>query len=251
MRHILTLLLLTACVKGVDDEHGPVNDSAGVQPATSMAAVGADSGAIASDSDPVRFDATGRPIVPTVLSGDCEGEDCEYAFPAAVCRPVDLRAAPTESAPVIGHLASRDTVQVKRDLHVKTVGVVVLKKTFVLDRDIGDIEEPTPQPRSDTVRFAQGDSIYLIRYLSLGMWRWAHRGRQHDSHEFWSALPGRDQRPERNDSSLAAARSEPIREDWWHVRSGRGAEGWWLGSGHDDLVSTSDRVRRHDDCPRG
>ena len=216
-----------------------------------VSVVGAvDSTAERPDADTLRFDAAGRPVLPLVLRDDCEGEDCLYAFPAAVCRPTVLRAAPDESAPIVAQLAEGDTVNVKRELHVKQVGVVVLKQSFVLDRDIGNVEDPTSPPRSDTVHFTQGDTIYLIRYLSLGAWRWAHRGQQHDSYVFWNTPPDPERGVGPADSSRAAIRSWPVREDWWHVRPRRGTPGWLLGTEDADLVSTSDVVHPHEHCPK-
>jgi hypothetical protein len=253
---MILLLTLVACAgTGADDRRPPTPDSTHGRSAVIDSSVTPpvstlDSPEVLADADSLRLDAAGRPMVPVVLRHDCEGEDCEWAFAAAVCRPTMLRAAPTESAPIVARLAEGDTIDVERDLHIRKIGVIVLKQTFTLDRDIGDVEEPIPQPRSDTVRLSQGDTIYLIRYLSLGAWRWAYRGRQHDSYEFWSAPPDGEPSAAHTDSSRAAARSEPVREDWWHVRPRRGAPGWWLGNGHDELLSTSDRVRRHDDCPK-
>jgi hypothetical protein len=253
MRRILLLPLLIACVDARSDERAaPRPEPVAVRPTPSTdssivpAPVVPDAMVAEADSTVVGYDAAGRPRVPIVLRGDCEGEECQAEFRAAVCEPTALRAAPVASAPIVTELAEDDTVDVRRDLHVKQVGVVVLKRGFVLDRDIGDVENPTPPPRSDTVRFARGDTLYLIQYLSLGSWRWAHHGTQHDSYMFWSEPPGGG--PARSDSSRAAGRSVPVTEDWWYVRPPRGVPGWWLGTDHDELVSTTDQVRGHD-CP--
>jgi len=206
--------------------------------------------AISSDSGGVRFDAAGHPIVPIVLSGYCEGEDCGTSFDAVACLPTGLRPFPSDTSPITLPIAAGDSVHVaRRDLRVLSPGVVVVTQDFVLDQEAGeDAVGTTMYPRADTVRLARGDTLYLISYLALGRWSWALRTRLHDSEEFWAAAPDPGLGGAGEDSSHAVARSRPTTEDWWLVQARGGASGWWHGDGHQELQSVSDMQHWSDDC---
>jgi hypothetical protein len=265
MRSIVLLVVLAACT-GTDrvDQAAPpptpapsatagastvtaaAVDSAAVQRASMLV----DSAAAPPDSAPVAFDAAGHPIVPIVLRDYCEGEDCTSHYEAIACLPTGLRGAPSSSAPVVSPLAAGSKVQVlRRDLHVPSVGVVVVKKSFVLDHEMveaaaGDVASP----RSDTVRFARGDTVYVISYLALGRWRWALHGKLYDSDQFWASTEAQGLGAADPDSSRAVARSAPTTEDWWYVQPGSGAPGWWRGDDRVELQSIGSMEKWNDDC---
>ena len=137
----------------------------------------------------------------------------------------------------------------RRDLRVRQVGVVVIKDDHVLDSESVEVAEgDIMSPRSDTVRLVRGDTVFVIKYLALGRWTWAHRGRLHDSDEFWAAAPVPGLGGAGTDSSVAVARSTPETEDWWYVQPRKGAPGWWRGDDRSELQSVSYMERWGDDC---
>jgi hypothetical protein len=241
MRSIVLLCLLAACTGT-----GRVDSAATVQ----TASVSVDSGAAQPDSAPVAFDAAGHPIVPIVLRDYCQGESCTSHYEAIACLPTGLRSAPTTSAPVVTPLAAGSKVQVlRRDLHVPSVGVVVVKNSFVLDHEMVEAAEgDVPSPRSDTVRFARDDTLYVVSYLELGRWRWALHGKLYDSDQFWASAAAHGLGAPDTDSSRAVARSAPTTEDWWYVQPSSGAPGWWRGDDHEELQSVSGMKQWNDDC---
>jgi hypothetical protein len=267
MRWILLLPLAIACTRAEDNAPSSSSQQA-VTSTTALAAtratstgaatavaapssVGFDTGAVPQVSAPLQFDAAGHPILPIILHNDCEGEDCEVSFPAIACLPTALRSAPAESARIVTAVAKGDTVQVvRRDLRVRAVGVVVVRRNFVLDRETDEGAEVTSLlPRSDTVRLTRDDTVFVLRYMLLDRWRWAYHGQLHDSQGFWTGPPDHEPGLKGSDSTLAVARSSPTTEDWWYVQPRTGVPGWWRGDGHEELWSISDMVRRHDDCP--
>jgi hypothetical protein len=180
----------------------------------------------AADSS-VKFDADFHPVLPLTFANACQGEDCITRFPGTVCAATKLLAAAVDSAPVITTLVAGDSVEVlRRDLRVPSVGVVVLRKDFVLDYDI-DMETDAKMARPDTVRFARGDTVYVLRYVALGAWLWAYRGVVHSSSQFWAAAPGQSLGVVSARSSVAAASSNPVVEDWWYAKPRAGTAGWW------------------------
>lgn len=175
-------------------------------------------------------DSAGRIRFPLVIRNACEGEDCQTEYAAVACEEVELRAMASDSARIVGHVARGDTVSVtSSDLHVARPGVVVLKRDFVLTDD----DQDGLTARRDTLHFARGDTVFVIRYYELGLWQWWHRGRVSNGSQFWVGPPGRG--PGLVTSSrdtlkaTAIAYSRPEREQWVRVtpRAGGGEPGWW------------------------
>jgi hypothetical protein len=124
-----------------------------------------------------------------------------------------------------------------------------MKKSFVLDHEMVEgAEGDVPSPRSDTVRLARGDTVYLVSYLALGRWRWAHRGRLHDSDQFWASAADQGLGAPDTDSSRAVALSSAKSEDWWYVQPSHGAPGWWRGDDRVELQSIGGMQKWNDDC---
>ena len=154
----------------------------------------------------------------------------------------------------MSNLPEGELVQVRRDLHMKEAGVVVVKQDFVLERD----QTPTTEvARSDTVHLAEGDTVFVLRNLERGRWTWAYEGRLHDSGEFWATTTRTGAK--RMESELAVRRSLPRREHWWSVTRLDGSAGWWLQGvsgepeeteAHDELQSVSGVRTGVDVCAR-
>lgn len=167
------------------------------------------------------------PLMPRMFHDVCQGESCGIQLTVLACTTLTLHADASDSAPVTGRVAARDTVRVRhRDLHLVAPGVVRIRKSFVLDWDGGLEEERTP--RADTVRFTAGDTLYLLHYEELGRWRWWNRGRVSSGDEFWQgALTAHNAGTPVTDSSVAEILSRPVLEEWWRVEGPAAVSGWW------------------------
>jgi hypothetical protein len=161
---------------------------------------------------------------PRLRPNDCAGEACDIRFPAVACAEVQLRSAPSDNAPLDIVVPRNDTVLVTQtDMRLESPGVVVFRKAWTYDRvdtDDGLL------PGSDTVHFAAGDTIYLLRYYGLGNWEAAvHGKRRAISGWFWFS---EDMLGTFNsDSSIAVGRSSPKVSTWWHVSVKDGRRGFW------------------------
>jgi hypothetical protein len=206
----------------------------------------------APESEPMEFDAEEFPVLPYVRYGDCEGDNCESDFVAYACRPAVLLASTEADAPAAAQISQGELLQVRRDLHLVSAGIVVVKQDFSLDWDEGKNDVVA---RADTVDLAEGDTVFVLRSIARGRWTWAYHGRLHDSGEFWSAATPTGAR--RAESEFAARRSLPTREHWWNVTRLDGTSGWWLQavSGNRSEVETHGElqpvsvVRTPDGCP--
>lgn len=187
----------------------------------------------------IRAGSAGRDTntMPLVFRDACVGEDCETSFPALACEGVELRAAAADGAPVVGRVARGDTVRVAtRELHVLQPGMVVVRRDFALTWEDGGEDQV---PSRDTLHFAAGDTLYLLRYYALGNWAWWRRGRTESGAEFWAGpsdgeLGGTTRS---SDSSVAVALSQPRTQDWWRVEPRAGQGGWWLADSARELRS--------------
>jgi hypothetical protein len=221
---LIGILLVPACRR--DSRAAPVQDSPQRRQPVVAASRAVDT--VVPDTG-VRTDAQGRLVFPIVFASACEGEDCETSFPALACDNAVLHGAPNGNAAIVARVTRGDSLVVKRtDVHVLHPGIVVLKQAYVLDADRAEDGE-APHPRADTLRFAAGDTLYLLRYLALGEWVW-WRGRVSAGSEFWAGpVNGRlGGAMDSADSSRAVARSQPAIQDWWLIQRPGGAVGWWL-----------------------
>jgi hypothetical protein len=206
------------------------------------------------EDEPIEFDSEEFPVLPHVSHGDCEGDGCASSFVAYACRPAVLLATTEPDAPIAVRIADGELLQVRRDLHLASAGIVVIKQDFALDWDEGRSDVVA---RADTVQLAEGDTVFVLRYLERGRWTWAYHGRLHDSGEFWSATTRSGAK--RGESEYAVRRSLPTREQWWNVTRLDGTSGWWLqavsgnrseAETHGELQPVS-VVRTPDGCPAG
>jgi len=247
-------LALVACER---PKAWSVDTPAPVAPVT-LAATPPDTGPLEAPQVSASSAAEGppSPVMPAVFPGPvvfpqtCEGESCEVQFPALACAAVELRSAPADTASVAARIAPGDTVEVRtRDLHVLEPGRIVLRRDFALTEWQG---EGGRHPRSDTLRFAAGDTVYLLRYIEVGAWTWWHRGRLQDGDEFWAGPlgDGPGAATHSSDSSVAVALSHPIRADWWRVEPRSGRAGWWRADTLYGLMSIPRMEKWNDECPK-
>ncbi|HET7186791.1 MAG TPA: hypothetical protein VFI52_01490 [Gemmatimonadaceae bacterium] len=264
MRWILLLPIVLACVDHGSDRT-PLPATPGVPEPSAIAianeraiATVATPRAVEADSafpapvvpeppqDSLRFDAAGHPLLPWIVRSACQGEDCTTQFEGLACSATVLHAEPVEASPVVATVAEGEMVQVvRRDLHVNRAGIIVVKRDHVLDHDYSDEDDLVP--RTDTLHFARGDTVYALHYLALGRWVWAYHARIYDSNEFWGAAT-HDMGANSSDSSVAIARSQPQREDWWLVATRAGVVGWWSNTAHWELHGTFQMQHWGDDC---
>jgi hypothetical protein len=192
-----------------------------------------------------------RPSMPRVIERFCEGESCEVGgYAALACTVVGLRAAASDTAPVVARVERGDTVHVRaRDLHVLEPGLIVMRRDFTLDWEM-DVESGR-YPRTDTLRFAAGDTVYLLHYTELGDWVWWYRGREERGSEFWAGPQDEDlgAATHSRDSSTAVGLTHPVRADWWHVRPRSGKPGWWRADTLHSLMSIAMMQKWNDECP--
>ena len=150
-------------------------------------------------------------------------------FEAVACRDVPLRTAPFDTAAFGDTIRRGDTVSVvQTDLHMESPGIIVFRKAYDLDWESG---EDGRYPASDTLRFAEGDTLFLLRYIGLGRWQGAFRGRKVMlSGGFWFAadsVEGSMIGSSTSDSSVAVAQSYPVLSSWWHVEPKLGHRGFY------------------------
>jgi hypothetical protein len=195
----------------------------------------------------IPVDARGRPILPLIYRDACEGENCVAQFDALACAPTALRAVANDSARVVTRVKAGDTLSVNgRDLHVTAFGMVMLKRDYTLD---GGDDTDQRQMRRDTLHFARGDTIYLLRYFEPGWWRFWRKGKMSEGHQFWGRAPTDGSPIEAGeDSTNAVARSIPETEDWWYVQPRRGMPGWWHADADIALQSIHEMAREGESC---
>ena len=235
-----------------DNAPAPTPDSTAVSRAPFVIPASLSKLSPAPDGEAMEFDDEDFPVLPHVIYGDCEGENCSGNFVAYSCRPAALRATASGEAPIVARVPQGELLQVRRDLHLQSAGIVVVKKDFELDWD-----EARNQvvPRADTVHLAEGDTVFVLRYLEQGRWTWAYQRRLHDSGEFWTTITRSGAKL--GESEYAVRRSHPMREHWWNVTRLDGSSGLWLQAvsgdrseqeSHAELQPVS-VVRKPDNCP--
>ena len=187
-----------------------------------------DSVVVALGDTGVRVGVDGRLVLPIVVEASCEGEDCPTSFTAIACAAVELRARPDTAAPLGARVARGDSVHVQRtDLHILEPGIVVVKQPIVRESE-PSMDDDRPMPRSDTLRFTPGDTVYLLQYEQLGWWRYWWKGKTLDGAGFWGVPRGRAALGAAGaDTSHAVARSQPVMERWWLLDNGTRPTGWW------------------------
>lgn len=231
-------------------ESPTVASSAVATPVATAAPLAHDSVVTSTPDTGVRVGADGRLLLPIVFAESCEGEGCETSFRAVACATLDLRSAADSAAPVVARLARGDSVHVSRtDLHVARPGIVVVKQRIVRASE-RDMDSNEPMPRQDTLRFAPGDTVYLLQYEQLGWWLYWWKGKTTDGEGFWG-IPADDEAlgVVSDDTSLAVARSQPVIERWWLLDDGKHPIGWWRADSARYLPSVSRVPRGEDQCP--
>ena len=166
------------------------------------------------------------PEMPRWLERACQGEDCGFGYRAVACHRLELRAADSLAARVMGRIEPGDTVTAEiGNLRVTAPGIVVLIRDTVLASD-------DSEPRTDTLRLVRGDTLYVLEYRQLGAWTWWYRGRLTEGIEFWNG-PAQRYFGRGRDSLAGLSTVEPVVETWLRITGPRGRIGWWLWSGED------------------
>jgi hypothetical protein len=208
----------------------------------------------APENEPMEFDDESVPVLPFVQHAECEGESCARSIVAFACLATTLLADPDDDAKIVARIPEGEFVQARRDLLLRSTGIVVVKEDFQLYWDEG---RNGMVARADTVDLAEGDTVYVLRALDRGRWTWAYHGRLHDSGEFWATATRSGAK--RMESDFAVRRSSPTREQWWQVTRLDGTTGWWLQSvngakvreeQYDELQSVPRMQRDRDDCTK-
>ena len=160
------------------------------------------------------------PPMPRYLEGSCEGESCGFDYDIVACRELLLRSEDSRLARTVGSIGIANTAHVvSGSIRVTAPGLVVMTRDTLLATDDG-------YPRTDTLRLARGDTVYVLEYHELGYWTLWYRGKLTEGIEFWNG-PGQNYFGKGRDSLPAFSPTRPITETWLKVRSA-GVEGWWL-----------------------
>lgn len=158
--------------------------------------------------------------MPRYLEGYCEGESCGFDYSVIACKRLTLRSGDSRSARSVGLIATADTARVVTgSIRVTDPGIVILSRDTLLATD-------DDYPRTDTLRLARGDTVYVLEYHELGYWTLWYRGKLTEGIEFWNG-PGQNYFGKGRDSLPAFSPTRPTTETWLKLRSGK-AEGWWL-----------------------
>jgi hypothetical protein len=171
---------------------------------------------------------------PIIYRNSCIGESCGTERIVIACQDVPLHESASKDSPMSLVLKKGDTATAGQDLHVIAPGIVVIRRDFVRDHDFDDDGRRVPLP--DTIRFARGDTVFLLLYGELGTWRAKYRGTELLLSAFWGARP----RLERlggagTDSTNAVLRSEFYVDTWWPLKLPDGRTGWKLRDHDSDL----------------
>ena len=188
--------------------------------------------------------------MPMLRAGSCEGEDCTYGVPVVACRDLTLLAADSLRAKQSGFVHRGDTVTlVTGNLRLFEPGIVLIKRDYAIT-NYSDGEGGTGRPRSDTLRFYAGDTLYVLDYLELGDWNWWYRGKAGSGAEFWTGPlqrvfeAGDDQRP-------AVSISKPRGEWWYKLQRDPRSEAGWIRASDSDRSEDWEFVRLHADATCG
>src|SRR5262245_41763222 len=126
-------------------------------------------------------DAQGRhppPPMPRYLEGYCEGESCGFDYNVIACKRLTLRSEDSRSARAVGSIPPADTAHVVTgSIRVTAPGIVILSRDTLLATD-------DDYPRTDTLRLARGDTVYVLEYHELGYWTLWYHGKLTEGIEF-------------------------------------------------------------------
>jgi len=185
---------------------------------------------------------------PIVIDSTCEGEDCEATdFPAVACEAAVVRGSASDSSAVVAHIRVGDTVRViARSLHLLQPGIVLVRRDYTL---ANYSQDEGPVPRKDTLHFVARDTLYLLRYLELGVWAWSYKGVLQDGDEFWGTTIPMNLGRMSEDTTNAVLRSAPLIAHWWQVQPKRGPAGWWHEEAGPALESVNHHLKWSENCP--
>ena len=194
-----------------------------------------------------------RPAMPRIRPELCA--ECRNTWGS--CKRVALRAAPFESARVVGMVDSGTTVRFIATQRITTApGIVIVRRAHTLTQRLeGRDGRPVAIKHPKHWRLAAGDSVYIVDELTdydkYDNYVFVLRGREDTTTVFWDertfVVPGafipRD--PRSSVTAVSSVRAEMIvsmDQDWWtRVRTAAGLTGWTDG-GADSWTGRS----RHD-----
>ena len=189
---------------------------------------------------------------PIVYRDRCVGETCGTTRVVRACADIPLHETPSKDSPRTLLLRKGDTAVAGQDIHVIAPGIVVVKRTFTHDHGFDD--DGRRVPLADTLRFTEGDTIFLELYGMLGTWHTRYRGQKLLLSEFWGAPRSLDRLGGAGtDSTNAVLRSEFYMDEWWPVQLADGRIGWKLRNQDVDYNTVRWRYTYdpwdHADCP--
>ena len=208
-----------------------------------------DSAAVAG---PVAAPLASTDSFPAIHEESCEGESCMARFPVRACRDVALLAQPLDGADVRLALRAGDSADVRTDVHLRRPGIVILRRDFVLSDDVEVTDPRYSEPREDTIRFAAGDTLYLLQYGELGSWVAWFRGTRLYLMEFWGGEVQAERGPRDSaQAEVAVGVRAPDIAYWWRVTLPDGRMGWWRNDESSALIPAGEYGAKWGwECPR-
>jgi hypothetical protein len=165
-------------------------------------------------------DAGGGAAWPRISEDACQGESCTSTYTAVPCRELPLVAGPRNPA-IVAALTRLDTVEVRTDLHLEKPGVVVIRRDVSVPDDWNSGTKQAPP-----LRFATGDTLFLLRYIGEGFWRGWYKGRELEVAEFWGG-PQPLRSAEDSARAADAMGTWPEIRTWLRISRGGQVVGWW------------------------
>lgn len=160
---------------------------------------------------PVRA-ALAQPTLPWVAEDVCPGERCQFGT-RTVLEPVEFRAAPSDSAPVIGRLHSGDAVSIETgQMHVSKPGRAVAEDSVKVFAADGATRWVPP-----------GDTLFVLHYSSEGLFKIWYQQSMFQVFWFWDDPMMGAPHAEGPQGSLV----ERGQREWWLQVRGRGGVGWF------------------------
>ena len=157
------------------------------------------------------------------------------SFAVVACSPAVLRAARDPLSAILHRAAAGDTLRAWNETRLVSPGVVVFRGA----RPVTVTPEPEGVEMPGAMRFAAGDTLFLLDYQSEGRWSVRAGELTFTVAEFWDGMLGGapGQGSPVTDSSAAVALSLPVYDAWLRVRLPDGRLAWWQRDSAEALQS--------------